>query len=87
MHLFSVKALATVVNAVFVVIKLFLEPGYEHPMKDHATTNIISSGGRKDTWEVFTAVGYYLDHTSLRPHLYQEVLQTLVRSVGGAATK
>jgi len=38
-------------------------------------------------WEVHTAVGYCLDHTSLRPYLYQEVLQTLVRSVSGAATK
>jgi len=34
-------ALGTVVDVVLVVIKFYLEPGYEHPMKDHAMTNII----------------------------------------------
>jgi len=42
-------AFAAVVDAVLIVIKLYLKPGYEHPMKDHTAVNIISSDRRRAT--------------------------------------
>ena len=48
-HLFLVMVFAAVVDAVLIVIKLYLKPGYEHPMKDHTAVNIISSDRRRAT--------------------------------------